>query len=63
MSMTADSFSEIRGIGPTVSERLAHAGIEDIEQARSDPERVLAIDGVGLRTFARICKGEPERRL
>jgi hypothetical protein len=47
-----------------LADRLDRAGYESIDDLRdADPGELISIDGVGLRTLARLVKGEPERSL
>jgi len=65
MSVSLDkSVGSIRGVGPELADRLRSAGYESIDDLDdADPGELMEVDGVGLRTLARLCKGEPETRL
>ena len=65
MSMRSEkSVSAIRGIGPSLADRLSTEldvnTIDDLDDC--DPAELVRLDGIGMTTFARLVAGEPEGR-
>ena len=56
-----DELVRVRGIGPTVAERLINAGIKSIDEvAHSKPEELAWIKGIGLTSADKIIENALE---
>ncbi|MBD3193706.1 MAG: DUF4332 domain-containing protein [Candidatus Lokiarchaeota archaeon] len=58
---TLNELTRVKGIGPTSADRLNKAGIKSIEEiARSKPEELAWIKGIGLASATQIIESANE---
>ena len=56
-----EELVRVRGIGPTAAERLVKAGVKSIEEiAKSKPEQLAWIKGIGMISADRIIQNANE---